>query len=55
MTQNRIGAFVLILLGTIFLANNLGYTNVSLTRLLSTWWPAIVIVVGITLLFKRGR
>lgn len=55
MTQNRIAALVLIALGAIFLLNNLGYADVSLTRLLTTWWPAILIVVGISLLFRRGR
>ena len=55
MKSNLVAAIVLIVIGTIFLLNNLGYANVSLTRLLSTWWPAILIAVGVGLLFKRGR
>ena len=46
---------MLIAIGTIFLLDNLGYADVSLTRLLTTWWPAILIAVGVGLLFKRGR
>ena len=52
--KNLIPALVLIVLGILFLLNNLGYTQLSLGRLISTWWPAILIVVGIGLLL-RGR
>lgn len=55
MKSNLVAALVLIVIGTIFLLNNLGYADLSLTRLLATWWPAILIVVGLGLLFKRGR
>lgn len=51
MSRNLLPAILLIVVGTIFLLNNLGYTSVSLGRLISTWWPAILIVVGISLLF----
>lgn len=44
---------VLIVIGALFLANNLGYTNLSLGRLISTWWPAILIVIGIGLMVGR--
>ncbi|WP_408953341.1 LiaI-LiaF-like domain-containing protein [Lysobacter sp. Hz 25] len=55
MKSNVVGALILIVIGTLFLLNNLGFTNVSLTRLLMTWWPAILIAVGLGLLFKRGK
>lgn len=55
MKSNLVAALVLIVIGTIFLLNNLGYADLSLTRLLATWWPAILIAVGLGLLFKRGR
>ena len=45
---------MLVVIGTLFLLNNLGYTDMSLGRLLTTWWPAILIVVGLGMLFKRG-
>ena len=31
----------------------LGLINVSLAQLFKTWWPAILIAVGISLLFTR--
>jgi uncharacterized membrane protein YhhN len=47
---------VLIALGVLFLLNNLGYTNLSLGRLITTWWPVILILVGINLLLRdRNR
>jgi hypothetical protein len=55
MKSNLVAAIVLIVIGTILLLDNLGYVNVSLTRLLATWWPAILIVFGVGLLFKRRR
>jgi hypothetical protein len=53
MKGNIIAALVLIVVGTLFLLNNLGYTDLSLGRLISTWWPAILIVVGLGLLLNR--
>lgn len=50
--KNLIPALVLIVLGILFLLNNLGYTHLSLGRLISTWWPAILIVVGISMLLR---
>jgi len=54
MKSNIVGALVLVVIGTLFLLNNLGFTNMSLGHLLMTWWPAILIVVGLGMLFKRG-
>lgn len=53
MKGNILAALVLIVVGTLFLLNNLGYTNLSLGRLITTWWPAILVVVGLGLLFNR--
>jgi hypothetical protein len=55
MKSNLIAALVLIVIGAILLLNNLGYADVSLARLFTTWWPAILIAVGVGLLFKRSR
>ena len=46
-------AIVLILLGSFFLLGNLGLINISLAELFKTWWPVILIAVGISLLFTR--
>lgn len=58
MKSNLIAPLVLIVLGTVFLLDNLGYADINLSRviaLLGVWWPAILILVGVGLLFKRGR
>ncbi len=52
--RNLVPAIILIGLGVLFLAQNLGWTDLGLGRLLATWWPAILIAVGVSLLF-RGR
>ena len=53
MKANLIPALILIAVGILFLLKNLGLTDLNLGALLSTWWPAILIVVGIGLLFKN--
>lgn len=49
----NIPALILIAVGLIFLLENLGLWHVSLGRLIATWWPAILIVLGVSMLFKR--
>ena len=51
--KGNVAAIVLILLGSFFLLSNLGLINVCLAELFKTWWPAILIAVGISLLFTR--
>ncbi len=51
--KKRVGAIVLIGLGIIFLANNLGIANIHLRAFFRTWWPVILIVVGFSLLIRR--
>ncbi|KMM76943.1 membrane protein [Xanthomonas sp. NCPPB 1128] len=55
MKSNVIAAIVLIVIGLVFLANNLGWTNLNLGRLIATWWPAILVAVGVGMLFGRGK
>ena len=47
-----IAAFILIVLGVLFLLSNLGVIP-RLGPLLHEWWPLILIVVGVSLLFRR--
>ena len=54
MKSNIVGPLILIAIGILFLLKNLGLTDLNLGRILSIWWPAILIVVGISLLFKRN-
>ena len=53
MKGNAIAALVLIIVGTLFLLRNLGFNVPGLGNLISSWWPAILIVVGLGLLFNR--
>ncbi len=55
MKSNVIAALILIVVGLLFLANNLGWTNLSIGRLITTWWPAILVAVGVGMLFGRGK
>jgi hypothetical protein len=52
-TRSRTGAFILILIGVIFLLINLGVLPVAeLKALLAQWWPLILIVVGASMLLR---
>jgi lia operon protein LiaF len=55
MKSNVVAALILIVVGLLFLANNLGWTNLSIGRLITTWWPAILVAVGVGMLFGRGK
>jgi hypothetical protein len=47
---------VLIILGVLFLAHNLGYIGFrQLRELLGTWWPLILIAVGVASLVNREK
>jgi hypothetical protein len=49
----RIGAIVLIVVGAVFLLNNLGMTHLSIREIARTWWPALLIIAGLSLLIRR--
>lgn len=51
----RIGAIVLILVGTVFLLNNLGLTRLSIREIAETWWPVLLIVAGFSLVVHRRK
>ena len=51
--RSRAGAFVLIIVGTLFLLSNLGMIP-QLGPLLRQWWPLILIVVGVLMLAQRS-
>ncbi len=53
----RWGPVVLIVVGVVFLANNLGLLDLrELRAVLHTWWPAILIVIGVVgLMSARSR
>ncbi|MBP7066544.1 DUF5668 domain-containing protein [Ferrovibrio sp.] len=47
-----VAPFILIGLGLLFLANNFDMLSLAFLR---QWWPLILIVLGIGMLFQRGR
>ncbi len=49
-----LSAIILIALGVLFLLQNLGVADINLGHLIAKWWPLILIVVGVSMLFKRG-
>lgn len=49
----RIGAVVLIVVGAVFLLNNLGMAHLSLREIAGTWWPVLLVVAGLSLLVRR--
>ena len=55
MRSNLVAAIVLILVGLFLLASNLGWTNLNMGKLILTWWPVVLVAVGIGLLFGRGK
>jgi len=50
--KSRIGAYIIIGLGIIFLLSNLGLLP-PLRSLTAQWWPLILIIAGILLLLRR--
>ena len=50
-----VSAFILIILGVLFLMHNLGFEMFNIGRLIATWWPLILIALGVQMMFKRGK
>ena len=53
--RGNLAAIVLILAGGFMLLTNLGVIDISLRELLRTWWPLILIAVGVGLFFTPDR
>ena len=51
--RSYIGALVLITLGVLFLLDNLGIANFG--DLITTYWPVILILIGVRLFFRYGH
>jgi len=52
MRTNITGAIILIIVGSLLLADNL-IPNFRLGHVLHQWWPLALIVLGISLLFRK--
>ncbi|MBW8310639.1 MAG: DUF5668 domain-containing protein [Rhizobium sp.] len=53
MKSNLVPALILIVLGALLLANNL-VPEFRIWAMLIDWWPLALIVLGVSMLFKRG-
>lgn len=54
--RSHTGAYILILVGGIFLLVNLGVLPVAeLRQLLAKWWPLILIAIGVWLLSRPRK
>ena len=45
----------LIVIGVVFLLDNLNYINISVTELIKTYWPVILIWMGIEKLVRDWK
>ena len=52
MTGNKVGGWILIVLGLAFLANNFGWIS---WHQLWKWWPVLLIAFGASIVFQRGK
>lgn len=52
--KGNLGASALILIGVLALAINLGWLQVDFARLLGTWWPVLLILLGIGMFLAPG-
>ena len=53
--KGKFAAVVLVVVGSFMLLTNLGIIDVSLRELLHTWWPVVLIGVGIALFVTPER
>ncbi len=54
--RNMVWPMTLIVVGVLFLAYNLGYLQFAqLKDIIGTWWPVILIALGIGGLVQRSR
>ncbi|HNC51536.1 MAG TPA: DUF5668 domain-containing protein [Accumulibacter sp.] len=52
--RGNLGALVLIVVGCLALAANLGLVEVDIARLLRTWWPILLIILGVGMFLAPG-
>ena len=52
--KGNFAAIVLIVVGSYFLLSNLGVLNISMREIIATWWPAILIGLGVSMLLTSA-
>jgi len=56
MNRNAIWPVILIVVGVVLLAHNLGFVHFAQLRaILAIWWPVILIVIGVAALVDRKQ
>jgi len=45
-------SILLIIIGVVFLIDNLGYINISISQIITTYWPVILIWLGAEKLYR---
>ncbi|WP_291988945.1 DUF5668 domain-containing protein [Candidatus Accumulibacter sp. ACC007] len=52
--RGNLGAIALIVVGGLALASNLGLFDADLGQLLRTWWPVLLILLGVGMFLAPG-
>ncbi|MCM8596037.1 LiaI-LiaF-like domain-containing protein [Accumulibacter sp.] len=52
--KGNIGAIVVILVGVLVLAINLGVVEIDFAQIVRTWWPVLLIALGIGMFLAPG-
>jgi len=55
MPPRLLPALILIAIGLLFLAANLGFIKGSIGTFFATWWPVIPLAIGIGMLLGRSK
>ena len=50
--KGSVSGIILIVIGILFLMGNFGF-NLHLGELFATWWPLLLVALGISMLFKN--
>lgn len=53
--KGHFGAVALVVVGALFLLSNLGLLHINIGELFRTWWPLILIGVGLAMFFTPDQ
>jgi len=54
MNRNAVWPVIMIVLGVVLLAHNLGFIHFAQLRaIIGTWWPVVLIIIGVAALVQR--
>jgi len=53
--SNLVPALILIAVGVLFLAANLGLIKGGIGAVFAVWWPIVPLATGVALLFMRNK